>query len=214
MKTLKKLLACISLLIFGVGITGSNFIQANQVKADTDYITPSEPWRYKYTSAYYYDLSTSSYYQDVWNRAINSWISNGFYWQEASNSSKTTLSSYDGSDDLSITGKTNTQYNTRTGQIISNQVLLNRAALTAYGYSKSERVNVAEHELGHALGLAHNEPGSISVMNPSNRSYSIQDCDVRGMSAIYSTPALFSVRDSGDIITVTTYTKTVPKSNR
>ena len=159
-------------------------------------------------------MSTSSYYQDVWNSAINSWISNGFYWQEASNSSKTTLSSYDGSDNLSIAGKTNTQYNKSTGQIISNQVLLNRAALTAYGYSKSEHVNVAEHELGHALGLAHNEPDSISVMNPANRSYSIQDCDVRGMNAIYSTPALFSVRDSGDIITVTTYMKIVPKSNR
>lgn len=115
---------------------------------------------------------------------------------------------------MSIAGKTNTQYNKSTGQIISNQVLLNRAVLTAYGYSKSERVNVAEHELGHALGLAHNEPDSISVMNPANRSYSIQDCDVRGMNAIYSTPALFSVRDSGDIITVTTYMKIVPKSNR
>ncbi len=51
-------------------------------------------------------------------------------------------------------------------------------------------------------------------MNPANRSYSIQDCDVRGMNAIYSTPALFSVRDSGDIITVTTNMKIVPKSNR
>ena len=74
MKTFKKLLACISLLIFGVGITGSNFIQANQVKADTDYITPSEPWRYKYNSAYY----SSSYYQDVWNSTINSWIVTDF----------------------------------------------------------------------------------------------------------------------------------------
>ena len=36
MKTLKKLLACISLLIFGVGITGSNFIQANQLNSDTE----------------------------------------------------------------------------------------------------------------------------------------------------------------------------------
>ncbi|MGL5898596.1 MAG: matrixin family metalloprotease, partial [Lactobacillaceae bacterium] len=214
MKIKINILSSFCIAIIGLGIISSSVVEISQVNAATIYTTPANPWRYKYSNAYYYDLSTSSYYKDVWNAATNAWSNNGFYWKKAANNSKTTVSSYDGSNELGITGVTHTSYNTSTGQIVSNEVLLNRAALSYYNYSKSERVNVAEHELGHALGLDHNASDSISVMNPSNRFYSIQSCDIRGMNAIYSTPALFSaeeINDTNDIITVTTYVKAVPK---
>lgn len=69
---------------------------------------------------------------------------------------------------------------------------------------------VAEHELGHAIGLNHN-PGKASVMYASNRSYSIQRVDIEGVNQLYAgSPAQTSlgmkskqiidpVADSGDI---------------
>lgn len=202
---LKKKLAvpASALALLGIFVTGSN-----NAEAATKSITPSLAYRYKQNNAYYYDLSTSDYYKDVWNTATAAWKKNGFTWKKAANHSKTTVSSYsdDTSSGLKYAGYAQVSYDLKTGKIISSKVRLNRAVFKKYGYTKAEQINVAEHELGHALGLDHNSSGSVSVMNPANRSYSIKSCDVKGMEKIYSTAASFDLVDGQEeVVTVTNY---------
>lgn len=53
-----------------------------------------------------------------------------------------------------------------------------------FKYSKAERTNVAEHELGHALGLQHNV-GKGSVMYYATRDRSVSKPDIRGLQQSY-----------------------------
>ena len=53
-----------------------------------------------------------------------------------------------------------------------------------FHYSKQERTNVAEHEIGHALGLQHNV-GKGSVMYYATRNQSISKPDVNGLKQSY-----------------------------
>lgn len=206
----KKLVASASAL----ALLGIFAAEGNNVGAATKAVTPSLAYRYKKNTAYYFDLSTSDYYKDVWNSATAAWRKNGFTWKKAANHSKTTVSSYsdETSSGLKVAGYDSVDYDLKTGKIISSKVRLNRAVFKKYGYTKAERINVAEHELGHALGLDHNSADSVSVMNPANRYYSIKPCDVKGMKKIYSTAASFDLVDGQEeIVTVINYIPAVAK---
>lgn len=75
-----------------------------------------------------------------------------------------------------------------TKRIISVQLHLVNELLKKNGYTTSQRVNVAEHELGHAMGLAHN-PSKQSVMYKTTRYVSVQPVDVKNVRELYSIPA-------------------------
>lgn len=82
-------------------------------------------------------------------------------------------------------GLTQAEVNTVTGDFEHVTVELNANYLLnpAYGYSQQRIVNTAEHELGHAIGLQHNN--NQSVMQPAGSFYSIQPVDVQNVRAIY-----------------------------
>ncbi|MFD1421761.1 matrixin family metalloprotease [Lactiplantibacillus songbeiensis] len=177
------------LAIASLMTVGALMMTAQPIAAATSSSTPIAPWRYDKKTTTYRDKSTSPYYKDVWRQATKNWQKQGFKWQSTKNSSKTTLTSYADSSAKGVVyiGMKQTTY-TASGRIIKNKVMLNRASFQKFKYNKTERVKVAEHELGHALGLAHNQRGSVSVMNPANRSYAIKGVDVKGMQRRYQTP--------------------------
>lgn len=165
-----------------------SMLSFSQVSASTKSVTPMNSYRYAKKTANYQVNSTSDKYKNIWSEATKKWTSKGFKWTQKSKS-KTVLSTYSDSSKkgLEIAGTCKTSYRPSDGHIYSNQVLLNRATLDKYDYTTTQRIYVAEHELGHALGLAHNNKDSISVMNPSNRYYDIQTCDIKGMEKRYTT---------------------------
>lgn len=171
----------------------------------TKEVTPMNGWRYAKKTANYQVNSTSQKYKNIWSKATGKWIDKGFKWTKK-DSSKTTVSSYedDSASGLKIAGYCNTSYRISDGHIKKNKIMLNRAVFKKYDYTDEQIINVAEHELGHALGLAHNNAGSVSVMNPANRYYTIQQCDVKGMNKRYSTAINKDVVGK-DEVTVTEY---------
>lgn len=202
LRSTKKYIAVITLiaLLF--------FCEATQYDAlaSTKATTPMNGWRYAKKTANYQVKSTSEKYKNIWASATSGWVNKGFNWTKKS-SSKTILNTYEDSskEGLTVAGKCETRYRKSDGHIIKNKVWLNRAALDKYNYSTDERVCVAEHELGHALGLAHNNAGSTSVMNPSNKKYHIKNCDVKGMEKRYSTAINNSIVGPNDEVTVVEY---------
>ncbi|GAX01285.1 hypothetical protein C5L25_000938 [Secundilactobacillus silagei JCM 19001] len=74
-----------------------------------------------------------------------------------------------------------------TKRITAVKLHLINTLLTKYAYTTTQRVNVAEHELGHAMGLAHN-PIKQSVMYKTTRYVSIQPVDVVNVQYLYSLP--------------------------
>lgn len=199
MKNVLTVIAFLGMLFFGEMFQYDAF-------AATKATTPMNEWKYAKKTANYEVKSTSKKYKDIWAAATDGWCDKGFTWTQK-DSSKTVLNTYaDSSEEgLRIAGKCVTTYRISDGYIKKNKVWLNRAALDKYNYSTDERICVAEHELGHALGLAHNNVGSISVMNPSNRNYHIKECDVKGMKKRYSTAISKDVIGTNDEATVVEY---------
>lgn len=156
---------------------------ATGVKAATLSTTPNHSWRYSQRSAWYQDRSRSKYYRQIWNRANAIWSRKGFNWKRTTKKSKTTVSTTASKSQYWV-GMTWTS-NPSGHYIRLNKIRLNRTLLTKMRYTKNQRVNVAKHELGHALGIAHNTISSVSVMNPANRYHSVRGCDVAGMKKLY-----------------------------
>lgn len=86
---------------------------------------------------------------------------------------------------VNAAGEAESQTNLLTKRFTTVIVCLNRYYLlnSQYGYSYERIVNTAEHELGHAIGLEHNE--EKSVMQSSGSFYSIQAVDVQTVKELY-----------------------------
>lgn len=83
-------------------------------------------------------------------------------------------------------GLTEMSVSTMSGYFTGGHIYLNKAYLLnpVYNYSHERIVNTAEHELGHAIGLSHNN--AQSVMQPSGSFFSIQNTDVQAVNNLYS----------------------------
>lgn len=126
---------------------------------------------------------------DIWTSAINKWNkSQAFKFVKTSSGSAQiqadSYSSMKGSN-RDITGITYSYTNTAS-QLLSANVRLNIGPLNKYHYTRSQRINVAEHELGHSMGLLH-DPSSKSVMYYRNRYVSIQPVDIAAVKNDYAT---------------------------
>lgn len=180
-----------SIIVATLGLTLFGGISAS---AATKNPTPANKYRYAAKKASYYNKSTSTYYRSIWTNARKAWNkTKAFKWSATKNKKSRSFTTSVAKNSGIWTNATGMAYNGMSFDKKGNQtgaaMYLNRTILKKYSYTKKQRTNVAIHEMGHALGLAHNNRGSLSVMNPANRTYVIRAVDTRGAKKVYSTPA-------------------------
>lgn len=91
------------------------------------------------------------------------------------------------SPNTNYAGYTTFHYYVKSGLLFSADTKLNTYYLdnfSSYNYSYERVVNTVEHELGHAIGLKHNN--GQSVMYPTGSIYPIQDIDIQNVKKLYA----------------------------
>ncbi|WP_304053990.1 matrixin family metalloprotease [Levilactobacillus namurensis] len=154
-------------------------------------MTPFGQERFAHAHATYVITTKSAYYRGVWQSAIKAWNATGVFKFEKSHSrnAQIDLDTNRGQraaamgDDVGLT-----DYWARHYDMVAVLCALNPRLMHEFQYSRADEVHVAEHELGHAMGLDHN-PSRRSVMYYENRSEGIQKVDVEGVYERYLTPA-------------------------
>ncbi|MFC6253589.1 matrixin family metalloprotease [Secundilactobacillus hailunensis] len=170
---------------------------------------PVNPWRFETPQATV-QIKTGPYYTAVWKRAITAWNAKKvFKFNILNGPAQITIQPAQANEASLVThnyvGVAYVNYDT-TKRITDVKVHLIHTLLKKYAYTTTQRVNVAEHELGHAMGLAHN-PNKQSVMYKTTRYVDIQPVDVSNVQYLYSLPpAQYFINTT--VTTTTTNTNT------
>lgn len=151
-------------------------------------ITPAK-YRWPTTTITYKIDSNSAYYQNVWSQAITAWNNTQQVHLVPASDAKPDITLQVGKTlDLNSAGMAFIQYYDRTlnGLNILGQTraIVYSNNFTLYRYTLPERIHVAEHELGHALGLAHSSD-TKSVMYPAVCDNNISPGDIAGLAQAY-----------------------------
>ena len=125
----------------------------------------------------------------AYKEAITNWNNTGaFIFTLTDDASTADIVATDYSDANSqAAGLADTQTNVLTNRITHVDVKLNRYFLlnSDFGYTHKRIVNTAEHELGHAIGLDHDD-SKTSVMQSAGSYYGIQQVDIDTVHALYA----------------------------
>lgn len=163
---------------------------ANSLKdLSTDDFTYYSGARWSSNSANVYIETTNETLIEAYEEAINAWNATGvFTFNLISDESSADIIATDYSDASSkAAGFAETETNALTNRITHVDVKLNTYYLTEndYGYTHDRIVYTAEHELGHAIGLDHDDDEQ-SVMQSSGSYYGIQDVDIQKVQELYA----------------------------
>jgi len=143
--------------------------------------------RWDTASATVYIDTHDETFRSAYQEAIRAWNQTGaFTFQIVNDKNQANIVATEMNDGtVSAAGEAESQTNLLTKRFTNVTVRLNRYYLlnSQYGYSYERIVNTAEHELGHAIGLEHNE--EKSVMQSSGSFYSIQAVDVQTVKELY-----------------------------
>lgn len=153
-------------------------------------ITPAR-YRWADNEITYKIVAPTNYYQAIWKVSIAQWNSLGVVQLTVAGDSTPdiTLGVSNGSNP-NHTGLTTLSYKTSsangTGLIkfkSANSVIYQNVCQNNH-YSSIEQLHVAEHELGHALGLTHSS-SPTSIMYPQTKDNSISTADAEGLAEAY-----------------------------
>ena len=143
--------------------------------------------RWEYPSATIYIDTQNPTFQAAYQTAIEAWNQTGaFSFQIVHDKATANIIAGEMNDDsVTAAGEAESQTNLLTKRFSHVDVRLNSYYLmdSQYGYSYERIVNTAEHELGHAIGLEHNE--NESVMQAAGSYYSIQESDIQAVRSLY-----------------------------
>lgn len=143
--------------------------------------------RWAQASATVYIDTANETFRSAYQEAINSWNQTGaFTFQIINDKDKADIVATEMNDgNVSAAGEAESQTNLLTKRFTHVTVRLNSYYLLdrRYGYSHERIVNTAAHELGHAIGLDHNE--EESVMQSAGSFYSIQPADIQAVKDLY-----------------------------
>ena len=143
--------------------------------------------RWEKASATVYIDTTNETLRSAYQEAINSWNQTGaFTFQIINDKEEADIVATEMNDgSVSAAGEAESKTNLLTNRFTHVTVRLNSYYLLdrRYGYSHERIVNTAAHELGHAIGLDHNE--EESVMQSAGSFYSIQPVDIQAVKDLY-----------------------------
>ena len=140
--------------------------------------------RWDKASATVYIDTQDETFRSAYQEAIRTWNQTGaFTFQIVNDKSQANIVATEMND--GTVSAAESQTNLLTKRFTNVTVRLNRYYLlnSQYGYSYERIVNTAEHELGHAIGLEHNE--EKSVMQSAGSFYGIQAVDVQAVKELY-----------------------------
>lgn len=164
-------------------------IAKNLKDLSTDDFTHYSGARWSSNSATVYIKTTNKTLVNAYEEAINAWNATGaFTFTLVSDESSANIVATEYSDASSkAAGLAETETNALTNQITHVDVKLNTYYLldNDYGYTHNRIVYTAEHELGHAIGLDHDD-NEESVMQSSGSYYGIQMVDIQKVQSIYN----------------------------
>ena len=143
--------------------------------------------RWGQASATVYIDTANETFRSAYQEAIDSWNQTGaFTFQIINDKDKADIVATEMNDgNVSAAGEAESQTNLLTKRFTHVTVRLNSYYLldSRYAYSHERIVNTAAHELGHAIGLDHNE--EESVMQSAGSFYSIQPADIQAVKDLY-----------------------------
>lgn len=90
---------------------------------------------------------------------------------------------HEGLETLKTLGNTEVSYDQNTGEIMHANSVIDIYQIQNMPHD--QQVWIAEHELGHAFGLSHTNPGSHTVMEPQNLKTGITSTDINNLKKIY-----------------------------
>ncbi|SEI80083.1 matrixin family metalloprotease [Streptococcus equinus] len=164
-------------------------IASNLKELSTDDFAHYSGARWSSNSANVYIETTDETLVSAYEEAINAWNATGaFTFNLVEDESSADIVATEYSDASSkAAGLAETETNALTNQITHVDVKLNTYYLLEndYGYTHNRIVYTAEHELGHAIGLDHDDDEE-SVMQSSGSYYGIQSVDIEKVNEIYN----------------------------